>query len=330
MIGVIGLGKLGLPLAYCLSKHYKVIGIEKGHYCNTNKEIDYVPTVYMNYKKVKHCKIVFIIVPTPSIENGSFTNAFIEEALQELHKINYKRVVSIVSTMSPGSTHALTRKYGLRIVYNPTFIALGSVVHDLLHPSFVLVGGEKKDIKIVCDIWTKVCNPKFAIMTSLEAEICKLSLNCFLTTKISFANTIGNVCDRLGIDGERVMQAIGMDKRVNPAYLTPGLGFGGPCFPRDNKAFAFFANQLGCNASMAYATMSVNDYQPTAIITKIRSLGITEISIPHLSYKKGTDNMEKSQLKIIHDELIKLGYKINPKAKWELNWGGLCKKGHSV
>jgi len=135
----------------------------------------------------------------------------------------------------PGETNRLRKKYPhLTLIYNPTFIALGNIIHNFLVPDFILIGADKKKgLPELLKIYKKICllQPPIKILTAQEAEIAKLSLNCYITAKITYANQIGNLCYRLGIKADNILSAIGCDRRVGNLYFKAGLGYGGPCFP---------------------------------------------------------------------------------------------------
>lgn len=343
-ISVIGLGKLGLCIACTLAKHHKVIGIDVDleHInrlklgINTIKEpglgllfYKYNRNIFFTNKYILG-DIVFIVVPTPSMSNHAFTSEFIENAL---HQIKLRKTVVIVSTIMPGETARLQKKYPhLNLIYNPTFIALGNVIKNFLMPDFILIGTDKigtdkqKDISILMDIYKTICllNPTFTILTTLEAEIAKLALNCYITTKITFANQIGNLCYRLGITPDNILNAIGQDKRIGNLYFKAGLGYGGPCFPRDNRALTAFMLKHKLNPGLAETTHILNNLQVDEFVNRIIKLKPKVIGFKDLSYKKGTHIKEGSQLLAIKEKLIKKGYKtIIGKGDVNIDWEGI-------
>jgi len=334
-ISVIGLGKLGLCMAACFaSKGYKVIGVDideikidrvnKGE-CPIN-ETD-LSKLVKKYKKnihatydykfaIENTHATFIVVATPSNEDGSFSNAQLETACIEIAEAlkNKKgfHVISITSTTSPGSLdnlikpifESITKKkcgkdFGL--AYNPEFIALGSVVHDFQNPDFILIGeSDKKTGDILSQIYKKTCdnNPSLARMNFINAEIAKISLNCYVTMKISFANMLAEICEKEpGAKVDDITQAIGIDTRIGFKYLKGGLGFGGPCFPRDNRAFVAFAKTINSQAELPKAVDLVNKHQIERILKLIKKnvKKGAKVSILGLSYKPNTEIVEDSQ-----------------------------------
>jgi len=282
-LSVIGLGKLGAPMAAVFgAKGFEVIGLDlnpafvaaindgrapvqepllqdyldraRGHLRAT---MDY-------HEATTSSDISFIIVPTPSGPDQMFTNRFVVDAVERIGpalraKSSY-HVVVVTSTVMPGSTDgeirtALERASG-RIVgqdvglcYSPEFIALGSVVRDLLFPDLILIGeSDKRAGDMLEAVYGTLVESKPEVhrMSLVNAELCKISVNTFVTTKISYANMIGEMCDHLpGADAEVVTRAVGADSRIGRKYLKPAVGYGGPCFPRDNKAFIALGRKLG-------------------------------------------------------------------------------------
>ena len=175
-------------------------------------------------------------------------------------------LVVVHSTTMPGSIggpirqrleRASGRKVGpeLGLCYNPEFIALGDVINGLLHPDFILIGeSDKKAGDILEGLYRKVVGPdaNIARMNFVNAELTKISVNTYVTMKISFANMLGEICDRLeGADVSVVADAIGRDTRIGKKYLKPAVGYGGPCFPRDTIAFGRVAHLVGGTADLA-------------------------------------------------------------------------------
>ncbi len=339
-ISVIGLGKLGLCIACMLAKHYKVIGIDNrvDHLqllrsgINPIKEnsldlwyISYRKNITFTAEHTNTAKIVFIVVPTPSQQDDAFTSKYIEEALQKIHS---KKTVVIVSTVMPGETRRMQKKYPyLNLIYSPTFIALGSVIKNFLVPDFVLIGADKTTgVDKLIKIYKKVCivEPNFTVLTTLEAEVAKLALNCYITTKITFANQIGNLCYRLGITPDNILDAIGQDKRIGNAYFKAGLGYGGPCFPRDNKAMTGFMGKKGMDPVLFTETDWLNEQQVDEFLHRIIKLKPKIVGFEGLSYKRGTAIKEDSQLEMIKFRLEARGYKtIIGKGDVNVNWEGI-------
>jgi UDPglucose 6-dehydrogenase len=269
--------------------------------------------------------VTFLIVPTPSRADGHFSDKYLQDALeplsQALRQKNSYHVFVITSTVSPGTTEGsliplIEKVSGKRlnshfgVCYNPEFIALGSVIRDFLNPDMVLIGESSREAgNKLEEIYKKVCDskPYIARMSIVSAEIAKISLNAYVTMKISFANTLGNICGQIpGADVDAISRALGADKRISPYYIKGGLAYGGPCFPRDGRAFVAFAEQYGINAELAKATDGVNRFQ-TKYLADLVSTHTAEsrrVSILGLSYKPNTPVIEESPAIKLIEELM--------------------------
>jgi UDPglucose 6-dehydrogenase len=356
-ISVIGLGKLGMCIAATLaSKGFKVIGVD-----TDSEKIEKIKQgispieetgLEKLIKKVKNnlkvtteyeqaildSDITFIVVATPSLADGSFSNEYLEKALHRTAEVLKKKksyhLVVVTSTVMPQTTEKVAkfllekisgkicgREFGL--AYNPEFIALGSVIRDFLNPDFILIGeANKKDGDILEGIYKNTCEnkPRFARMSPLNAEITKIALNCYITTKITFANSLAAICERVkGADASIITQALGLDSRIGSRYISPGLGFGGPCFPRDNQAFSAFVRILESKAKLAEMIDEVNRDQAMRVINRIKEIlaalkknkNNAKIGILGLSYKPNTPVVEDSQALDIVQLLVNEGYPVS-------------------
>ena len=349
-VSIIGLGKLGSPMAAVYaSKGFDVIGVDKNpayveainegrapvdepqlqEFIDANKDC---LTATLDIKEaVRKTSVTFIIVPTPSGPDGTFTNRYVLEAMKEIgealkEKSEYHLVV-VTSTVMPGSTNgeikqALEKASGknvgenLGLCYSPEFIALGSVIRDMLYPDFFLIGeSDEKAGALLEEIYKNACSnsPRVERMNFVNAELTKISVNTYVTTKISYANMLSEMCDYLeNADVNVVTQAIGCDSRIGHKYLKGAVAYGGPCFPRDNVAFGRLANQLKANADIAVATDSINRCQKDRVLKMIASLESKpkKIGILGLSYKPGTPVIEESQGISLAVALTKAGYDV--------------------
>ena len=350
-ISVIGLGKLGLCIAACLAaKGYRVTGvdvdkkkveeinrgdnpIEETGLTELIKKCKANLTTTNDYSlAIKDSRITFIVVATPNEADGYFSNEQLKEALKKIapvikEKDEYHLVV-ITSTVMPGTTEHVAKfvlegisgkKCGVDfgLAYNPEFIALGSVIHDFLNPDFILIGeANKRDGEILKKIYKKICenNPPVARMSPINAEIAKISLNCYLTMKISFANFLASLCEQIeGADADVITDAIGLDSRIGRKFLKGGLGYGGPCFPRDNLAFGAFAKKIGVKPKLGEIVDEVNRDQVKRIVGIAREQlnPKSKVSILGLSYKHLSPVIEDSQAIGITESLLRGGYRIS-------------------
>jgi len=348
-ISVVGIGKLGLCMAACLAaKGYRVIGVDVNpntiQAVNQARGLVYEPglaemmkglsqrlSATDDYKyAIENSEVTFIVVPTPSEEDGSFSTKYVELALRSIatnlkHKHDF-HVVALTSTVLPGVTENMVKPLlegvsGKRcgidfgLCYNPEFIALGSVLRDFNNPDVVLIGeSDQRSGEILSEIYQVVCDnhPPIVRTTFYNAELAKISLNAFVTMKISFANTIAEICERIpNGDADIVSKLLGFDSRIGRKYLAGGLSYGGPCFPRDNKAFSSFAKKVGCRARLAEATDKVNKEQTDRIIyllkQKLSSVKGKKVAILGLTYKPNTDVIEESASMEIAKALVREG-----------------------
>lgn len=331
-IAVIGLGKLGLPIAACLaSSGYEVRGYDNEP-CHLSRlrEAQYPddePEVVQRLEQntplwcdsisdaLANSSLVMLVLPTPSTQEGRFSNSFLNQALvevaQSIKESTQRMTVVIVSTVMPGSFQkefipTLEELSGKQVgdefglCYNPAFIALGSVVGDFLKPDLVLIGAsDQHSADYLSSVYRQVClnAPPLAIMDLTNAEVVKLALNSFVTMKISFANTLLQVCQNIpGGDVDKVTEALGLDSRIGGKYLQGSTAFGGPCFPRDSIAFGAMAEELGIDAPLARATAAVNEEQKRNLSQLVlqHSREKEPVAILGLAYKPGCAVLEES------------------------------------
>lgn len=349
-ISVFGLGKLGAVIAALhASKGHKVIGVDINEdfvqKINSGLSPHQEPNLQDLITQAKgnltattnaeeailNSDASYLIVPTPSDENGIFTNKYVISVMNSigtaLRKKDGYHLVVLNSTVMPGSCdgeirqaleNASGRKIGenLGLVYSPEFIALGSVVKDMKFPDLVLIGqSDSKAGDLVEQVASTVIESKPEIhkMSLVNAEIVKIAINTFVTTKISFANMLSEICDRLpNADVDVVTNAVGSDSRVGKKYLKGALGYGGPCFPRDNIALTKLAKQLGAGFDVPEATDAINRRQITRIanLVKAQKLEDKVIAVMGMSYKPDTPVVEESQGIMISNLLSQKGSRV--------------------
>lgn len=349
-ISIIGLGKLGASMiAAFASRGFDCIGVD----VNQNfvdavnegrapvQETDLDKVISENKERIRATMsheeavlgsdISFVIVPTPSDERGSFSLQYSEWAFKEigkaLRKKNGYHNVVLTSTVLPGSTRQalipiLERESGKKagrdfgVCYSPEFIALGSIIRNFLNPDFSLIGEfDKRSGDQLEAIYDKVTvnNAPAARMSLENAELTKISVNTFVTTKITFANMLADICEKLpGGDVDVVTAALGLDSRIGRKYLTGAIGYGGPCFPRDNVALSFIANELGVESKLAETTdhqnRSIAEKTAARLLPMLRK-GAT-VAILGLSYKPDSHVTEESQGVFIAKQLSKNGIRV--------------------
>jgi UDPglucose 6-dehydrogenase len=334
-ISVVGLGKLGSPMAACFAaRSHQVIGVDLNERFVTAINSGRAPVFEPNLQEmidrgrerlsattdlaaaVADTDATFVIVPTPSIPGGGFSVDYALSAAegigQGLRRKDSYHLVVLTSTVMPGATGgqlvpALEQASGKRcgpdfgVCYNPEFIALGSVIANFLNPDFLLIGeSDRRAGDLLAAIHHAVVEnrPPVARMSFANAELTKLALNTFVTTKISYANMLAELCEHLeGGDVDVVTAALGLDARIGPKYLKGSLGYGGPCFPRDNAALVSLARHLGVPAPLPEATDEINRHQAPRLVRLVHKYlppGGTA-GVLGLAYKTDTNFVEKAQ-----------------------------------
>lgn len=276
--------------------------------------------------------VSFFIVPSPSLPDGSFSNEFLLRAMQRLGQAVREagkkgHVFVCTSTTTPGACDTVLvpmleketggkcgRDFGF--CYNPEFIALGNVVRGLLEPDMILVGESDPATGAALEALYRKYNtnqPRIARMSLISAELTKISVNSYITMKISFTNQLRMIAERSPkADIHAILEGIGNDSRINHKYLRAGMSYGGPCFPRDNRLLAYTARQVGAQAPLAEASDLVNERAKQDLIERIKSLvkpGGT-IALLGMSYKPDTYVTEESAGLFVAQRLKQQGYDV--------------------
>ncbi len=365
-ISVIGLGKLGASMVAAIaSRGFEVIGVDVNQksvdavnagrepvqetdlekYISKYKER--ISATMSHEEAILNSDLSFVIVPTPSDEKGSFSLQYAAWAFKEIGKALAKKegyhLVVLTSTVLPGATRfgllpILEKESGKKcgtdfgLCYSPEFIALGSVIRDFLNPDFTLVGEfDERSGKELEEFYSQVMfgSAPCKRMSLENAELTKISVNTFVTTKITFANMLADLCERIpGGNVDIVTDALGTDSRIGRKYLTGALGYGGPCFPRDNVALSYMARTLNSCADIAETTDRVNRSMADTITEKLRPIikkGKT-VAILGLAYKPSSHVVEESQGVYLGKTLSEAGARVvaydplaNESANAELN-----------
>lgn len=303
-------------LSYCIHK-----GNLKGVVSQTQKVID-------------ETDLTFVAVGTPSKSDGSIDLKYIESASQNIGKaLKNKRsyhIVIIKSTVVPGTTldavkPILEKESGKKcgadfgLCMNPEFLRQGSAFQDTVNADRVVIGSyDKRSGDVLEDLYKGFYTPLTPpiIRTTLStAELIKYASNAMLATKISYINTIANICEQIpGADVKVVAKAMGLDKRIGPLFLDAGLGYGGSCFPKDVKALIASSKKHGYKPELLYAVEEVNKTQPLKAVDYCRqrlgSLGGKRIAILGLAFKPDTDDMREARVIPIVNQLLKEGAKV--------------------
>lgn len=345
-IGLFGLGKLGLPLSLVMAQKMKVVGIDTDK--NKIKKLciktppffepnieDYLNSSFSNISfktteeyRINEFDVAIILVNTPSDEEGKFSNKYIFDVivdisnkLKDSDKKDFLFILS--STVMPGSHIEIIKKIeetsgrklneGFGFVYIPDLVALGSVIKDFENPDLLILGqSHEKYGNIAEKIYSKIIknNPPIQRMSLIEGEITKVSLNAYITMKISFANFLGNISEKYECNPDKITKTLGLDRRISPYFIKSGLAFGGTCFPRDTWAFIRMSEDLGLDAIHIKATQKINEYQNDNLLRKVLPYKNKRIGILGLSFKPNTTVTEKSPSIFLKEELEKLNYDV--------------------
>lgn len=336
-IGIIGIGKLGICFALNLEKAgYSIVGVDANEeyvVALNNKTINsFEPFVNEYLQEAKNFKattllsdiicdeieMIFVMVATPSLKDGSYNHNQLERIVLELISFGKRnKIIDIVigCTVMPGYCNTLSQRlkdYNYSINYNPEFIAQGNIILNQQYPDQVLIGEacEESGDKIEA-VYKQLCknNPTICRMDLLSAEIAKIATNCFLTTKISFANSIGDLARKVGANPDKILSAIGADSRIGSKYLGYGFGFGGPCFPRDNRALNLYARQSSHELLISAATDEINkqhlEFQFQQYLQKFLPNDV--IMFDYITYKKDSILLDESQQLALAVKLAKAG-----------------------
>jgi len=337
-VSIVGLGKLGLGLATVFADSgFLTLGVD----VNTElidkinaadgsgfeSAIDVLVSRHggtslvatnQHERAIRETDVTYVLVATPSNDDGNFSNTFLEQAFRSLAEslasdAKAYHLFVLGSTVTPRAVEKVLiplienhskRKLneGFGICYVPEFVALGAVVKGFSQPDLVMIGeSDERAGQIAEAIHRKICknSPAIRHMSIRNAEIAKVTLNVFLTVKISFANTIANLCERIpGADPDTIADAIGCDRRIAPYYLRGGLSYGGPCFPRDTRALTALSRDHGYFPTLVDATDKVNALQDELLLEKVvaahRDIPRLPVGILGLSFKPNTSSISES------------------------------------
>ncbi len=344
-IGIIGAGYVGLVTAVGLaSKGNDVIcfDIDEEKVKKINNKIppifevglkesleELVPeklTATLQFEEMfEKSEVIFICVNTPTEKDGSQNISRIKNVAEKigLKLVSSKvfKVIIVKSTVLPQVTRNVVQKIieekskkkvgiGFGIAFNPEFLREGHALNDFLYPDRVILGVcDEKSEKILYNLYSEFAAP--VLVTTVEAaEMIKYANNCFLTTKISFINEIGAICKALNIDTYEVAKGMGMDKRIGPAFLRAGLGWGGSCFPKDSAALVKLAKELNLKSEIVNAAIEINKRQPQVVVDFLKKFKVKKVAVLGLTFKADTDDIRDSQAIPLIELLLKNNYEV--------------------
>jgi GDP-mannose 6-dehydrogenase len=265
----------------------------------------------------------FICVGTPSRANGSLDLAYLRRVAEEIgealrgHQAPF--VVVVRSTVLPGTTHEVVRPTleqsagrTVSICVHPEFLREGTAIRDYHEPSKVVIGADDEDARaLVTPIVVQPGAP--VIQTEVElAEMAKYADNAWHALKVTFANEIGSVAKAQGLDGQRVMEMLCADTKLNlsPVYLRPGFAFGGSCLPKDVQALRYRGRSLDLDLPVLNSILPSNQQQLDRAFQMIAAAGSRQVGVLGLAFKAGTDDLRESPMVEVVERLIGKGYDI--------------------
>lgn len=332
-VSMIGLGKLGLPVAESMAKKHKVIGYD------INKDIQSTAVQIKDSipQSIKDSKIIFIAVPTPhdtsyggetpssNLPVRDFDYSALINVLKELKScVDDNQLIVNISTVLPGTLRSIIKNLGLekQFIYNPYLIAMGTVAQDFLDPDLLMIGNdngtEDDNVKNLIDFYSTIVKiekhtsrPYIMIGTYEDAECTKIFHNTYISAKIGIANMIQDVTHRLGnSDPDKISMALQhADRVIGKRYMQPGMGDGGPCHPRDNIALSWLANKLSLSYDLFKSIMHAREQQTLNIAEMVSQVGLP-VCILGKSFKPETELTDGSTSLLLGHYLQYLGYDV--------------------
>lgn len=268
--------------------------------------------------------VSLVCVGTPGQHNGSLDLTYVKRVCQQigaaLEKKRTRHVVAMRSTMLPGTVHDVViptlqvysgkeagRDFG--VVVNPEFLREGTSIYDFEHPPFTLVGADDEEAaEVVKRLYAHIDAPLYVTRVR-EAEMVKYACNAFHATKVVFANEIGNLCKRLGVDSHPVMEVFCKDTKLNlsPYYLRPGFAYGGSCLPKDLRAITYKARSVDVETPLLSALNLSNRLQVEHAVDMILRTGRKNVGVLGMSFKSGTDDLRESPMVTLIETLLGKG-----------------------
>jgi nucleotide sugar dehydrogenase len=340
-IGVIGAGRLGICFALlCEAAGYDVLvsDIREDYVNDLNErkikthepEVENLLKTATNFRAttnnkevIDECDLIYTLVATPSLEDGSYDVSAVWQVVGDFQDVSKQKYFVVGCTTNPGDCDNFRKQLpsNVRVFYNPEFIAQGSIINDLRTADMVLLGADpfSDNDKVIADIrklYEKIQTTRAIVcsMSTTAAEITKIAINCFLTTKISYANMLGDVLHHAGCGDEvsSVLTAVGTDSRIGRKYLGYGFGYGGPCLPRDNRSFAAFAKKVGLEYNLGTVTDEINNQHAKFVCDYFEKMNSNKkpFYFDSITYKKGTDILTESQQYRLCLDLLDRGHTV--------------------
>jgi UDPglucose 6-dehydrogenase len=269
---------------------------------------------------VEGADVLYVAVGTPPTYSGDPDLSAVWTVVDELPRVDRRMIVAMKSTVPVGTGRAVRHRLDDRgldnvgYVSNPEFTAEGTAVRDFLEPDRIVIGAfEEEDGDVIEALHAGIDAPVVRCDVP-SAEMVKLAANAALVTRISFINEIANVCEATGADVTTVAEGIGLDRRIGPAFLRAGIGYGGSCFPKDSLALKQLAANSGYNFQLLNAVIEVNELQKRRVIGKLeRRIGPLRgkrVALLGLAFKPGTDDMREAPSLVLAGRLLSEGAEV--------------------
>jgi GDP-mannose 6-dehydrogenase len=346
-ISIFGLGYVGCVATGCLAQQgHRVIGVDP-----QKTKVDFInqgrPTIIEEgigeilavqqaagrvsatcnaTEAIAATEVSFICVGTPPTPNGHLDLTAIVKVAEDigtaLRTKTGRHVIAVRSTVLPGTrekvTDILARESGrapgrdFAVVSNPEFLREGTSVRDFLHPPYTLIGSDCAwATETMREVYCSIEAP-FITVEPRVAELMKYVCNSFHALKITFANEVGNVCKKLGIDSHQLMEVFCQDTKLNisKAYLKPGFAYGGSCLPKDLKALRTIAHDHYLQTPVLEAIENSNELQKDLVFNRILDFGLQNVGFVGLAFKAGTDDLRDSPIVDVIERLLGKGFNI--------------------
>lgn len=263
---------------------------------------------------LENVEIIIISVGTPQSDDGQANLTYLIQAAKDISTYLTNDVIIILKSTVPVGTNDRIKtiiqehcnnNFTIQMVSNPEFLRQGSAVHDTMNADRIVIGADNEKVaNKIKEMYHKL-NVPFLLTSIRSAEMIKYASNAFLATKISYINEVANLCEEVGANVVDVAKGMGMDNRIGNAFLCPGIGYGGSCFPKDVKALLYTAKVNGVNFSILQETININENQQQRLVKKalerFGDLKGKKIALLGLAFKPETDDMrEAPSIKISH------------------------------
>ena len=277
-IGIIGQGYVGTAVKEVFSKHYETNTFDLNGKCNCNSI----------HELVNNSDIIFVCVPTPMKKDGSCDTSIVESVVKDINEtVNCNqdgKIVAIKSTIPPGTTNRLNKESkNISVIFNPEFLTEANFVDDFKNQNRIIIGGERPSTTKLRQVYSLAFPDAKIVKTgSKTAEMVKYFTNTFLATKVSFANEMKQICDKIDIDYDKVVEYATYDERLGKSHwAVPGpdgkLGFGGSCFPKDINALINFSDEFDLWLHVIKGTWFTNcDVRPEKDWEKLKGRAVSD------------------------------------------------------